>query len=209
MQRNYDSTYAQTNGADVYAGVQMPFFETGVSTDTQEFSLASIQEKLGATTLTNNEVVEPAVTEDIMPSSQTMHMTFERNYTAEQKATQTKFSTKQKIMVASYVAIVLSLAIAITLCGIAVNASFGSFISMDATYTELQSASASLDSQLAVDNTAELLERATQLGYVDASSSGTVTRTYEKIETRSAQDLSVEGNWFDTFRDWINSIFAN
>ena len=63
-----------------------------------------------------------------------------------------------------------------------------------------------IEAQIQEDRFEQLDQRATELGYVDASSSNTMT--YTKLETRPAQNFNVESNWFDALCDWLCSIFG-
>lgn len=209
MQRN--EFFGRTdNNVDVYADVATTF-GNGFSQqsnvvqeqETQEFSLASIQEKLGAFANVDSEA--NVGTPDVMPTTQTLNMNFERNYSSQSTA-RAKTDTRTKVAVASYTALVLCLVIAVTLCAVAVGNSFSNFVATDAKYSELLDQAQQLEGQLGVDNTAQLFEKATELGYVDAS--GTNTRTYERLETRPMQNLEVQTNWFDALRDWLFEVFG-
>lgn len=210
MQRN-DSIFGRVdNNVDVYADVATPFnnaFSQQTTKtqepDTQEFSLASIQEKLG--TFANIDGETGIGTPDVMPSKQTLNMNYERNYSSQAKS-HAKTNTRTKVAVASYAALVLCLVLAVSLCAVAVGNSFTSFVESDAKYSELVGEANRLQNELGVDKTADLMEKAAELGYVDASGVG--TRNYQRLDTRPAQNLSVQTNWFDALRDWLFEVFG-
>lgn len=194
----------QAMTTDVYAGVNTsPLFTNFAdSNDTQEFSIASIQQKLGNITQTSGDVA--VATPDLMPSAQTINMSFARNYAPEQTAT--KVSSKTKALVITYVAVVLMLVLAVTLCGVSVGASFATAVTAQATYSELSSQLDELTQVASQEDYSELMNKAQELGYVDASASNTLT--YTQVETRPAQNISVQTNWFDSLCDWLCGVFG-
>ena len=205
MQWNND-LYQQPQ-QDVYADIK-PSYSGNPFTreaDSQEFSLSSIQQKLGALSQTEDAV---SVTDspDLMPSSQTLTMNYHRDYSEKGTPATSRLSTKGKVAVASYVIVVLALIVAVTLCGVSVSGSFDAALASTAQYSELSSTVDVLAAQAETENFEELDRRATELGYVDASRSNTMT--YTEVETRPAQNFTVESNWFDSLCDWFSSIFG-
>ncbi len=186
---------------DVYAGVNTsPLFNNFA--DTQEFSMSAIQQKLGDIAQTTSETATSAP--DLMPSGQTLNMTFARNYAPEQTAT--KVSSKTKALVISYVAVVLMLVLAVTLVGVSVGTSFATAVAAQAAYSEVTSQLAEVTQVASQEDYADLMAKAESLGYVDASASNTLT--YTEIETRPAQNISVQTNWFDSLCDWLCGVFG-
>ena len=196
--RNYQN---ETQTTDVYSDVQSPYATTffapqSVDQTQQEFSLEEIQRKLGVFKQGEGEE-NVAVRSDERPSEQTLKMSYDRNYAAGRVATKSRLSTRTKVAIASYAVVILALVLAVTLCGVSVAGSFGS---------ETSSVVADLSNQVATEDYAALSERASELGYIDASRSN--TQTYTEIETRPAQNFNVESNWFDALCDWLSGAFG-
>ena len=133
-------------------------------------------------------------------------MSYDRDYSAAKTSAKSRFSTRTKVIAASYTVVVLALVIAVALCGVAVTGSFGTATALYSEYSEVGSAVAELTAQVATEDYAALAERAAELGYIDASRSN--TQTYTEIETRPAQNFSVESNWFDALCDWLSGAFG-
>ncbi len=207
MQWNNDTEYQQSQ-QDVYADVRTPYSvhsNARENTEGQEFSLSDIQQKLGALNTVQEEDLN-SVSPDAMPSEQTLNMNYNRNYAAVKSRGSSRLSTREKIMVASYVMVVLALIVAVTVCGVSVTGSFDVALNGSAQYSELSTAVQTLTAETQQTNFEELDRRATDLGYVDASRSNTMT--YTELETRPAQNFSVESNWFDSLCDWFSSVFG-
>ena len=205
MQWTRDTGYQQTEmqANDVYSDVKTSYSANHFNTDTQqEFSLSSIQERLGQ--LSPVEDAEVAATADVMPSSQTLNMSYSRNY-SEQTRVASKLNTKSKVMIASYAIVVLALIIAVTLCSVSVGGSFVAATTLNAEYTEVVNKVAELAEQVNAED-AILAEKATELGYIEASKSN--TQKYTEIETRPAQNFNVQTNWFDSLCDWLSGAFG-
>ncbi len=207
MQWNNEFGYNQPQ-QDVYADVRTSYSAnpfTQDNTDSQEFSLSSIQQKLGAISSTDEADIS-ATSPDVMPSSQTLNMTYQREYAATKARSATRLSTKAKVVIASYVFVVLALIVAVTLCGVSVTGTFGEAMLSNAQYTEVASAVDALTKETQQENFEELDRRATELGYIESSQSN--TKQYSELETRPAQNFSVESNWFDALCDWFSSVFG-
>ena len=186
---------------DVYADVNTsPLFNNFA--DTQEFSMSAIQQKLGDIAQTTSETATS--TPDLMPSGQTLNMSFARNYAPAQTAT--KVSSKTKPLVISYVAVVLMLVLAVTLVGVSVGTSFATAVAAQAAYSEVTSQLNEVTQVASQEDYADLMAKAESLGYVDASASNTLS--YTEIETRPAQNISVQTNWFDSLCDWLCGVFG-
>ncbi len=205
MQWTHDTNY-QTNEAqvDVYSDVKTSYSADRFSQDNQEFSLSSIQEKLGALSALDNADAAIA-SADVMPSTQTLNMSYARNY-SEQTCVASKLNVKTKVMIASYAIVVLGLILAVTLCGVAVSSSFGVATALNSEYADVATKVAELTEQIKTEDYASMAERATELGYIDASESN--TQTYTEIETRPAQNFNIQTNWFDALCDWLSGAFG-
>ena len=198
MQNGFNPTQVMTN--DVYADVNTsPLFNNFA--DTQEFSLSTIQQKLGNITA-GGEVATS--TPDLMPSNQTINMSYARNYAPAQTAS--KASSKTKALVISYVAVVLMLVLAVTLCGVSVGGSFATAVAVQSAYSQVSTELEQITQVASQEDLAELVSKAESLGYVDASASNTLT--YTEVETRPAQNISVQTNWFDSLCDWLCGVFG-
>lgn len=206
MQWNNDIGYQQPQ-QDVYADIQTSYSVNPFTqdSDSQEFSLSSIQQKLGALSQTE-ETGTVADSPDLMPSAQTLNMSYQRDYASVKTHAVAKLSTKQKVVIASYCIVVLALIVAVTLCGVSVTGSFDAALVSSVQYGELTESVDALVAQTQSVNFEELDRRATELGYVDASRSNTMT--YSELETRPAQNFTVESNWFDSLCDWLSSVFG-
>ena len=192
------------NNTDVYSDLSTSYSATYAVPDTQEFTLDSISKKLGAIApAEDNAAVQTNA--DIMPSSQTQQMSYQRHYQSN-TATAKKVSTKVKVACVSYVAVVLLLVLGITLTAVAVSGVFGETLQISANYAEVADKVAALDEQLAQEDYGALAERAEELGYIDASESN--TQMYTEVETRPAQNFNIETNWFDSLCDWLSGAFG-
>ncbi|MCH5159782.1 MAG: hypothetical protein J1F66_02910 [Clostridiales bacterium] len=207
MQWNKENKYQQPQ-EDVYADVKTAFSGNGYAeTDNQEFSLENIQRKLGAFYGTEDqEVVSTSSSPDLMPSNQTIRMSYQREYALGRTRSASKLSTKQKVMIASYVMVVLALIIGISLCSVYVGGAFGSAVVLDASYSDLSEQIAKLNTKIGAEDYETLTERATELGYIDSTKAN--TKNYTEVETRPAQNFEVETNWFDSLCDWLCNAFG-
>lgn len=194
--------YMESNTRQSYSDGYMTATDTN-----QEFSIESIQEKLGSFVgaPTENTDANP----DLCPSASTLNMSFARNYqTAPNTTANTKkANTKQKVVVASYVAVVLALILAITFSVVAVNGAFAKTAQLTG---DVSLASKDLEdyaASLTEEDYATLVSHAAELGYYDVSLAN--TNTYEGLPTRPAQNFNVQTNWFDSLCDWISGIFGD
>lgn len=190
---------------DVYADVNTSYSDSRYGQDNQEFSLASIQERLGI--LNNLEDVDTNNSSaDVMPSQQTLNMNYTREYSEENVRAKSKLTTKSKVAIASYAIVVLALVIAVALCSVSVSGAFTSVAALNSAYSEVTDQLAQLNEQIASEDYPALMERAAELGYIDASRSNTME--YTGLETRPAQNFTVESNWFDSLCDWLSNVFG-
>ncbi len=173
--------------------------------DNQEFSLASIQERLGSFSSTEEREVQGS--SDIMPSSQTLNMSYQREYSSYSENTVTKTSTKTKVLVTSYIVVVLALVLAVSLCAVNVSGAFSSAIALDNQYGEAVTTASELEALTQVENYSEMVQKATNLGFVDVSASN--TQNYTGLATRPTQNFAVESNWFDSLCDWLCNIIGD
>ena len=188
---------------DVYSDVDTSYSSTRFSPEVQEFSLQSIQEKLGS--FVETDVTDTVASADVMPSEQTLTMNYRRNYQTETVVAK-KVSTKTKVAVACYVAVVLLLVLGISLTAVSVNGIFTQTTALNADYSAVMEDIAALDAALAVEDVDMLAQRAAEFGYVDASQSS--TQTFTKVETRPAQNFGTSTNWFDSLCDWLCGVFG-
>lgn len=207
MQWNKESGFQQPQ-QDVYADVKTsytasPFTQENAS---QEFSLSSIQQKLGAIS-TAEEADLSSASPDVMPSTQTLNMSYQREYSSEKTRAASRLSVKTKVMIASYVLVVLALIVAVTVCGVGVTGTFGTALSDNEIYADVATTVESLTAQYEQEmQNFDGDARARELGYVGVSDANNVT--YSELETRPAQNFEVESNWFDALCDWFSSIFG-
>ena len=207
MQLN-NSDFQQQTQQDVYADIRTSYSGgfSQDSQDSQEFSLSSIQERLGAwNTVEEQDTVASA---DLRPSEQTLKMSYQREYAAQSTRTASKFSTKGKVAIASYAIVVLALIVAVTLCSVFVTTAYGKAISKNADYSvalsELEQEKSKVEAL--EEDIASLTQRAADLGYIEAAQ--VQQMEYSKIETRPAQNFQVDSNWFDALCDWLCSVFG-
>lgn len=190
---------------DVYADVNTSYSDSRFGQDNQEFSLSSIQERLGI--LNNVEDVDTSNTStDAMPSQQTLNMSYMREYAEENVRAKSKLGTKSKVAIASYAIVVLALVIAVTLCAVSVSGSFATVTALNSTYSEVTDQLAQLEEQISKEDYQGLMDRAAELGYIEASRANTME--YTGLETRPAQNFTVESNWFDSLCDWLSNVFG-
>lgn len=203
MKTNSEKNYQNT---DVYSDLDTSYSATYLAPDTQEFSLKSVQEKLGnVDRLENNG--ETLLNADTMPTQQTLTMNYQREYQQGGVKAAEKMTVKTKVAIISYVAVVLALVLGITFASLAVSNAFSQSVALSETYQDTLTEIAELEAQLSVDDESALAARAAELGYVSANEVSTVT--YTRLQTRAAQDFNIESNWFDSLCDWISSIFGN
>ena len=192
---------------DVYADVKTAFSGNTVEQqDNQEFSLQTIQEKLGAFVEADEQEVVAASSPDLMPSNQTIKMSYQHQYSSSRARALAKLTTKQKAMIASYAIVVLALIIGISLCSVYVNGAFSTALALDNSYGEVSSQLAQLNEQIGAEDREALMQKATELGYTDSSLAN--TKRYTEVETRPAQNFEVSSNWFDSLCDWLCNAFG-
>lgn len=185
---------------DVYSDVSTPYSANPFVQDKPEFSVELIGQKLGISPDVQEDVTTNA-NPDLQPTSQTLTMNYQRNYSERAPVSKTA-----KICTISYVAVCLVLVLAITLCAVSVGNSLANATALSAQYSEVASNVATLQQQITEEDYASLLQKVTELGYIDAGASN--TQTYTEIETRPAQNFQVQTNWFDSLCDWLSGAFG-
>ena len=207
MQWNKENKYQQPQ-QDVYADVKTAFSGNGYAEqDNQEFSLDTIREKLGEFYGAEEQTVTAASSPDLMPSNQTIRMSYQREYANGRTRALSKLSTKQKVMIASYAIVVLALIIGISLCSVYVNGAFGTALALNGQYVDVSNHLADvMNEQIEVADNDKMTERAATLGYTDSSYAN--TKRYTEVETRPAQNFDVPTNWFDSLCDWLCNAFG-
>ena len=206
MQWNKENKYQQPQ-QDVYADVKTAFSgNTYAEQDNQEFSLETIQEKLGAFYGGDAQDITVSSSPDLMPSNQTIKMSYQREYANGKARALSRLSTKQKVMIASYAIVVLALIIGISLCSVYVSGAFGSALALDSLYTDVAAQVADLNEQVGIEDYDSLMQRAAELGYTDSSLAN--TKKYTEVETRAAQNFEVPSNWFDSLCEWLCNAFG-
>ena len=181
------------------------FMDSRYATDEQEFSLSSIQERLGSFSAVEEK--DTVASSDVLPSGQTLSMNYQREYYQPEQKTATKVSAKTKVIAASYSIVVLALICAIAFCSVGVGTTFSAVQTLDATYSEVVDTVDQLAVQVQTQDTASLVTKATELGFVDVSQANSAT--FASLATRPAQNLTVESNWFDSLCDWLCNVFGN
>ena len=196
----------QTNN-DVYAGVSnfSTAANTNVSYEDQQM-LEAIQRKLGV--FTQNSYVDMDENSDVKPTQSTMSMTYKRDYTQGQQGVDVnaKLSTKSKVAIASYVAVVLVLVLAVAFCAATINGSFAAVLQGEQAYNEVSSDVSALEQEVNTENYNELYDKALQMGFVEANP--TNSYQYTQLPTRPAQNFTVESNWFDQMCNWLSAAFG-
>ncbi len=202
--RNPDSEYRDDTVEDVYSGISSPY-SASARTDAGEFSLQSIQQKLGGFDSRADDR-EATSNPDLLPSASTLNMSFVRRYEESAAHSDAKVKVRTKIAVAGYIAAVLVLVLAVSLCAVAVSGTFTDMTAANAVYSQTAAQLEELRGQLSQEDYEALALRAAELGYVDASADN--SNTYTQIETRPAQNFNVETNWFDQLCDWFSGVFG-
>lgn len=207
-------TKEATQTDDVYAGVGTYRYGDDISIDDQQM-LEAIQRKLGGMSAVGGNTVNESA--DTMPSQ--LSMTFNRNYASQSAAaskssvsaksstsTSSELSTRTKVAIAAYVAAVLVLVLAISLCSVAIGKSFGAVALQQQTYGETVSQYEALREEVNAGNYDELYQKATEMGFVEVDSGNSYH--YDELESRPAQNFNVETNWFDQLCDWLCGVFG-
>ena len=191
---------------DVYADVNnLSATTNSISTEDQQM-LDAIQRKLGV--YTQSSYIDVDESSDVKPSQSTLTMTYKRDYaqTSPAVASQSKLNTKTKVAIASYVAVVLVLVLAVALCSATINGSFVAVVQGQEAYNQVSDEVDSLQEKVNNESYDELYQKAIEMGFVEADA--TNSYQYTKLETRPAQNFTVETNWFDQVCDWFSGVFG-
>ncbi len=202
MVGNNNTTYANDNNIDSTEYMPNSYNSQNVVED-ERAQIEDIQRKLGLSATT---VVEESIdtSEDILPSTSTRNLSFDRQYSATN--TSVAMATKTKVAIASYVLVTLILIAAIAICAVSVGSSYTLIASQTATYAETLTELGVLEDVVASFTYEELAASAAALGYSAVDGSNSVG--YTVLETRSAQNYSVSSNWFDSVCDWVSGAFG-
>ncbi len=176
---------------DVYSDIENPYASstsTGTLSDA-DLDILAIQKKYNQQT---SEATQQQTTNK-----------FQINETAVAK---TAVSTKTKVAIVAYIAVVLLAIIGISFCGVAVSGAFKSMAALEGEYATVSGDLAELEALISADNYEELAKRAEELGFIDANDA--TSHTYELLETRPAQNFKIETNWFDQLCDWLSGAFG-
>lgn len=196
---NYDN-------ADVYSNLGASYSATYLAPDTQEFSLESVQKKLGNFSQIDEGTKETVLNADTMPTQQTLTMNYQREYQTGSVVATGKMTTKTKVAIISYVTVVLALVLGVVLASVAVSGAFAESVVLTGNYQDALDNIAALENELSVDDETALAQKAAELGYVSANEA--TTATYTRLETRPAQNFNIESNWFDSLCDWLSGVFG-
>ena len=207
MSRQQQVITREENANNVYSDVNNLSATTNSISSEDQLLLENIQRKLGV--YTQNSYVDVDESSDVKPSQSTLTMTYKRDYAQTSTtyvASQAKLSTKSKVAIASYVAVVLVLVLAVALCAASINGSFTAVLQGQDAYNQVSDELAALQEQINNEDYQELMQKAEEMGFVQADT--TNSNNYTKLETRSAQNFTVETNWFDQVCNWISGVFG-
>ena len=176
---------------DVYSDIENPYASstsTGTLSDA-DLDILAIQKKYNQQT-----------------SEATQQQTTNKVQVKETAVAKTAASTKTKVAIVAYIAVVLLAIIGISFCGVAVSGAFKSMAALEGEYATVSGDLAELEALINADNYEELAKRAEELGFIDANDA--TSHTYELLETRPAQNFKIETNWFDQLCDWLSGVFG-
>lgn len=176
---------------DVYSDIENPYASstsTGTLSDA-DLDILAIQKKYNQQT-----------------SEATQQQTTNKVQVKETAVAKTAVSTKTKVAIVAYIAVVLLAIIGISFCGVAVSGAFKSMAALEGEYATVSGDLAALEALINADNYEELAKRAEELGFIDANDA--TSHTYELLETRPAQNFKIETNWFDQLCDWLSGVFG-
>lgn len=147
---------------------------------------------------------------DLMPSIKTMQVTRSANYYNPQmsetkSAVRSKYTTRSKILIASYAAVLLALALIITLTTVSIASLFSDVNRLEVELNREIETVASLDESIANAGSAEvIIDKATEMGMTTANTS----TSFEVPVTKPNVTASTGTNWFDGFSDWVSNVFG-
>lgn len=149
---------------------------------------------------------------DLMPSMQTMQATqsayyrpLSRTQDKETAGAKQKLSTRSKILIASYAAVLLALALIITLTTVSIASLFADASALELKLNSEMETVAMLDESIAqAEDPAIIAEKASQMGMTNQS----VSQKFDLPTTKVAQNSGVNTNGFDNLCDAVSSIFG-
>ena len=147
---------------------------------------------------------------DLMPSVTTMQITrspyYQQPAKAQQKeVTKQRYTARSKILIASYAAVVLALALIITLTTISVASLFSQVSALEATLNTEKAVVATLDEDIEAAGSADaVIEKAQEMGMTAGVISGSVALP----ETKAPVEANVSTNWFDSLCDTLSKLFG-
>lgn len=177
---------------DVYSDIENPYASstsTGTFSDA-DLDILAIQKKYNSQQTSEAEVQQTAGNTNVK----------------ETAGAKTVISSKTKVAIVAYIAVVLAAIIGISFCGVAVSGAFSSMAALEGEYATVSGDLAELEALINADNYEKLAERAEELGFIDANDA--TSHTYELLETRPAQNFKIETNWFDQLCDWLSGVFG-
>ena len=154
----------------------------------------------------NEDFTDP----DLMPSVTTMQITrspyYQQPAKAQQKeVTKQRYTARSKILIASYAAVVLALALIITLTTISVASLFSQVSALEATLNTEKAVVATLDEDIEAAGSADaVIEKAQEMGMTAGVISGSVALP----ETKAPVEANVSTNWFDSLCDTLSKLFG-
>ena len=164
-------------------------------------------EEIGREQSDANDYSDP----DLMPSRETMQITRSASYyrpqmTETKSAVRSKYTTRSKILIASYAAVLLALALIITLTTVSIASLFSDVNRLEVQLNNEIETVAMLDESIAEAGSAEvIIDKAASMGMTTAGSAG----SFEIPSTKPASSgITAGGNWFDGFSDWVSDVFG-
>lgn len=180
-------------------------------TDVQdnEYSVESVGAKLyGGIAIDSNEADRVFENESALPSARTLNYknpSYSERY-EEKTIVHSVSKTRAKIVVATYIAVILALAIAIAFTAVNVSATF---VSADTLNEQIVAQTATMDqltAELSTVDEASLIAAANSMGFSLPNTTNTLM--YDAPVTRGPQTFDLSTNWFDKLCDGLCKIFG-
>jgi len=151
--------------------------------------------------------------ENLMPSRATMaYPNLRAHYSDEQVTKQVaqkarpKTSTHTKVLIASYVAVVLALVLIITLASVSIASLFSQVSALQAEFDTQAAAVAELNADIAVAESDEFIMTLAP-DHNMYLPEGAQIQTYAQPEVAAASAITASGNWFNNFTKWLSGLF--
>jgi hypothetical protein len=141
--------------------------------------------------------------EEIRPTVRTMHSKYEIN----ESESVIKLSLKNKIMIAGYIIIALSLLLAIVLTSISMSESSIEYNKLNEQYNALSNDIAELQTQITSISNGYKEEDFIEAGFKTPTENN--ISYYSSPSLRNSQMYSVETNWFDSLCDFLSGLFGD